>query len=355
MTAELEMAPHVAGPDVSAGGMAADPAGDALSVELSFTRTIERSLVHRSSIAEVFVTDLQPLGPARFLAAAQLPLTHGYYSDHVHRPELFDPLLVLEAGRQAGIAGAHLMGLPREIAMLVKTFELRIEQPTAMLVGRHPGELRIDNRFEATRVTAGRVRAGLVRQQLFLRGRPLGTHVMEIQVLNHLEHHLLRGALRGTPAPSTTELADVADPHQAAPATVGRVHPMNVAVAEVERGPGTVTARVTPRFGNRALFDHDYDHLPAMTLSEAARQLALVSVDNGSGFGLARTQVVGVSGTFWRFAELDQPLIATATTAPAEAGAGRITTQVHFVQNSIPVAEATVALVPLFAFGASDD
>jgi hypothetical protein len=351
MTAELETAPDgVAG--VADAGLADDAA---LSVDLSFARTIERSLVHRASVAEVFVTDLQPLGPARFLAGAQLPLTHGYYCDHVHRPALFDPLLVLEAGRQAGIAGAHLMGLPRQIAMLVKRFSLEIDQPTAMAVGRHPGELRIDNSFEATRVTAGRVRAGLVRQELYLRGRPLGSHVMEIHVLNHLEHQLLRGALRGTPAPSTADLADVADPQQAAPATVGRVHPMNVAVADVVRGPGTVTARVTPRYGNRALFDHDYDHLPAMTLTEAARQLALVSVDNGSGFGLARTQVVGVSGTFWRFAELDEPVLATATTAPAEAGAGRITTHVHFVQNGIPVAESTIALVPVFAIGASDD
>jgi hypothetical protein len=343
MTAELETTTDVADDD------------GALSVELSFIRTIERSRVHRASIAEVFVTDLEPLGPARFLAGAQLPLTHGYYSDHVQRPALFDPLLVLEAGRQAGIAGAHLMGLPRETTMLVKTFSLEIERPGAMAVGRRPGELRIDNRFEAIRVRAGRVRAGLVRQRLYLRGRPLGSHVMEIQVLTYLEHELLRGALRGTSAPSTSELTDAADPQQAAPATVGRVHPLNVVIAEVVRGPGTVTARVTPRFGNRALFDHDYDHLPAMTLTEAARQLALVSVDNGSGFGLARTQVVGVSGTFWRFAELDQPLLATATTAPAAAGAGRITTYVHFVQNSVAVAESTVTLAPLFAIGATDD
>lgn len=347
MTAELDTATPVVGDRA----LSTEP----LSTELSFARTIERSLVHRASIAEVFVTDLRPLGPARFLAGAQLPLAHGYYSDHVHRPALYDPLLVLEAGRQAGIAGAHLMGLPREIAMLVKTFSLQIERPAAMLVGRRPGELRIDNCFEATRVTAGRVRAGLVRQELYLRGRALGSHVMEIQVLTYREHELLRGALRGTPAPTTSALADLADPRQAAPAAVGRVHPLNVAVADVVRGPGTVTARVTPRFGNRALFDHDYDHLPAMTLTEAARQLALVSVDNGSGFGLARTQVVGVSGTFWRFAELDQPLVATAATAPAEAGAGRITTRVHFVQDSIPVAESTVTLAPMFAMGATDD
>jgi 2-oxo-3-(phosphooxy)propyl 3-oxoalkanoate synthase len=342
MTAELETVTDVFG-------------DGALSIDLSFAQTIERTRVHRASIAEVFVTDLQPLGPARFLAGAQLPLTHGYYSDHAHRPALFDPLLVLEAGRQAGIAGAHLMGLPREIAMLVKTFSLEIDRPAALAVGTRPGELRIDNSFEATRVTAGRVRAGLVRQQLYLRGLPLGRHVMEIQVLNYREHELLRGAMRATPAPSTSDFADAPDPQQTVPNAVGRVHPLNVAVAGVVRGPGTVTARVTPRFGNRALFDHDYDHLPAMTLTEAARQLALVSVDNGSGFGLARIQVVGVSGTFWRFAELDQPVVATATTAPANAGAGRITTHVHFVQNSMPVAESTVTLVPSSPIGASHD
>src|SRR5262245_14025929 len=93
---------------------------------LSYERTVERSLVHRAAISEVFLTDLQAVHERRFLAAAQLPLTHGYYSDHLQPAPSFDPVLILEASRQAGIGGATLLGLPKDIVMLVDNFCLRL-------------------------------------------------------------------------------------------------------------------------------------------------------------------------------------------------------------------------------------
>jgi len=333
--------------------MAANVVADdrALSVELGFDRTIDRSLVHRAAVAEVFVTDLRPLGDSRFLAGAQLPLTHGYYSDHVQRPVLFDPLLILEAGRQAGIGGAHLMGLPRHIIMLVDTFSLRIDCLPALAVGKKPGEMRIDCSFEAKRVRAGKVRRGVVRQELYVDGLHAGTHTMEVQVVTHNEHYALRKAMRGTPARSTEDFPDAPDDDQVAPHLVGRVHPLNVAIAGVVRGRKTVQARVTPRFGNRALFDHEYDHLPAMTLTEAARQLALLSVGDGTGSAAGRMHVTAVTGSFGRFAELDHPVFATAATSPGSAGGETVTVDVSFTQESALIAESTLTLVPSASIG----
>ncbi|MFF0575957.1 AfsA-related hotdog domain-containing protein [Streptosporangium saharense] len=313
--------------------------GDLISPrELSFGRTVERRLVHRASVAEVFVTDLVPAGESRFLAAAQLPLSHGYYSDHLARPAHFDPLLILEAGRQAGIAGAHLLGLPPDTTMMVNTFSLDLPDPAALRTGRRPGELRIDNHFETLRVRAGRVRKGAVRQDLSIGDVPVGTHTMEVQIVTHAEHEALRTVLRGTPAPLTGDLEDVPAPGQAEPYTVGRVSPMNVVLSQVERGPSAVSARVTPRYGNRAIFDHDYDHLPAMTLTEAARQLALVALGDAAAWPAT------VSGSFGRFAELDQPVLAAATRT--DAGDGTVTVNVAFIQEAITIAESTMVMVP---------
>jgi hypothetical protein len=322
----------------------------ALSTELSFDRTIDRGLVHRAAVAEVFVTDMVPIGPARFLAAAQLPLMHGYYSDHVQRPPLFDPLLVLEAGRQAGIGGAHLTGLPADTVLLVNMFSLRLPNLPGLVVGQRPGELRIDNRFEASRVRRGRVRRGSVQQELYVGDQYVGTHTMEVQVVTHSEHEVLRNAVRGTPAPSTAELADLPHERQAAPHQVGRTNPLNVAIADVVREAGTVSARVAPRFGNRALFDHSYDHLPAMALTEAARQLALVAVDDGTGQTVPRAQLTEVTGTFWRFAELDRPAVATAALSGAD---DAVTAAIRFAQDSATIAESTVTLVPAPSSGAA--
>ncbi|GAA0392710.1 hypothetical protein GCM10009530_50090 [Microbispora corallina] len=298
-------------------------------VELSFGRTIDRALVHRASVAEVFVTDIRPAGEARFLAAAQLPLSHGYYSDHTARPAVFDPLLVLEAGRQAGIAGAHLLGLPPRAMMMVASFTITLDGP--LLAGHLPGELRIDNRFDARRTRGGRVRTGSVTQDLVLDGEPAGVHTMEVNVVTPGEHEALRRLMRGTPAPSTRDLGDPEGVSRALPHEVGRSNPLNVVVADVERAPRRARALVAPSFANRSLFDHEYDHLPATTLAEAARQLAVV---------LAGDEAVPyeVSGRFLRFAELDLPCVAEAEAGPGGA------VEVRFAQGDGIVAEMRLRL-----------
>jgi 2-oxo-3-(phosphooxy)propyl 3-oxoalkanoate synthase len=291
-------------------------------VKLSFGRTIERSLVHRASVAEVFVTDIQPAGDARFVAAAQLPLSHGYYSDHTRKPAVFDPLLLLEAGRQAGIAGAHLLGLPKGAMMMVAGFTIALTG--ALPAGDRPGELRIDNRFDASRMRGGRVRTGSVTQDLYLGEEHIGVHTMEVNVVTPSEHNALRGVMRGTPAPFTSQLEDL-PARRPPPHVVGRTNPLNVVIADVFRDGQGARALVAPLFGNRSLFDHDYDHLPATTLAEAARQLAVV---------LAGPDAVPyeVSGRFMRFAELDAPCVAQAArSGPA--------VHVEFSQDDSVIAE----------------
>ncbi|MBO0805533.1 MAG: hypothetical protein J2P25_20955, partial [Nocardiopsaceae bacterium] len=98
----------------------------------------------------------------------------------------------------------------------------------------------------------------------------------------------------------------------------GGANPMNVVLSGVSRAGGCVTADVTPRLANRALFDHPYDHIPALVLTEAARQLAVASF----GGSAAEAVLTGVNAGFGRHAELDQPLTAAARMAPvATAGA----------------------------------
>ncbi|MEU7690679.1 AfsA-related hotdog domain-containing protein [Microbispora hainanensis] len=320
------------------------------AAELRFNRTMERTLVHRTSVAEVFVTDMALAGPQRLLVAAQLPLSHGYYSDHPCGPGLFDPLLILEAGRQAGIAGGHMLGFPPDTIMMVDRFELDLPDADALRIGRLPGELLIDSRFEVTRLRRGRVRQGVVRQDLRLGDRHAGTHEMQVQVVSHDELAALRTVVRGTPAPSTGEMPDDAGPLAAPPAVVGRNNPLNVVLAQVERGEAGAWALVRPRFGNRSLFDHDYDHLPAMVLTEAARQLAVVAC------GDAVVWPVSVTGGFRRFAELDLPVHAAAVRVPSGAsgdrargsGAGgpaRDRVDVSFTQDGTVIAEVTLAMV----------
>lgn len=310
---------------------------------LSFQRTVDRSLVHRESIAEVFVADSVRLGDRRCLIGAQLPLTHGYYSDHLSVPARYDPMLLLEACRQAGIYGAHaVVGLALGHSMIVSTFSLELGDVDATITGAEPGELVLDTTLSGDPTPRGRVRNAGVEQELYLGGRLAGRHELSLKVMRGSEITALRDFQRGTTAPSTSDYHGFLGGEQVAPHLVGRVDPRNVVLADLRRSGDAVTARVSPYFGNRALFDHEYDHLPAMVLTEAARQAALALVDDGTGTELLRYCVAGVTAVFERYAELDESLLVHATSATRDAGR-KVT--VKFGQGGENVAEIGVRLV----------
>ncbi|MFH9731189.1 AfsA-related hotdog domain-containing protein [Streptomyces sp. NPDC017260] len=312
---------------------------------VGYGRTIERSLAHRSAISEVFVTDVQSIRPMAVTAGIHLPLTHLYYSDHTQRPEAHDALLLLEAGRQAAIAGSHTnAGVPRETCAIVDAFEFTVHAPHALRIGREPGPPRIDTDFYGkTSRRNGRYRKGRLEQRIFLGDVHVADHWMDVLFLRAEENEILRHAQRGTPAPLSSQFSAVPGPvTHVAPALVGRQNPLNVVLGEPEFTAGTVTARVAPRFDNPALFDHDYDHLPAMTLVEAARQLALLTAGSSSGIP-APAYAVGFEAAFHRFAELDVPVTATAHRDPG--GSTRHTVRVRFSQQEQEIAVLTVTVV----------
>ncbi len=298
--------------------------------ELSFGRTVDRSRVHRAAVAEVFITDIRRTGDTRALAGAQLPLTHGYYSDHVQHPMLFDPLLLIECGRQAAICGAHIGDVPLSTAMLVSTFSLRLTNLDVLIAGRIPGELTIDGVFTPEYTKTGRTRKASVVQELYMAGQQIGTHSMEVLLLTPHRHEAVRQLQRGTPAPSTADLDDVPAEHQAEPRLVGRVHPLNVVLSDVTRANGTVS---------------------------------LIAADDGTGAVIERTHVAGVTAEFRRFAELDAPLMASTTvpgpdarsgaacqggrrSAPPHASPRGHTLSIAFTQEGQTIAEAGLTLVP---------
>ncbi|MFC0435595.1 AfsA-related hotdog domain-containing protein [Kutzneria buriramensis] len=303
----------------------------------SFLRTVDRRTVHRQAVAEVFLTDMWPTGDMEFGAAAQLPLTHGYYNDHTQTPCHVDPLLVLEAARQASIYGAHELAVPLETSLIVNSFSVRLTNLAPLVVGRRPTELTMATRFKAVRTRGGRPRTGHVIHQLHVGTAHVGVVEIEVLLVSYGEHDALRNMWRDTPARSTACLPDVVDRDQLPPQLVGRVHPVNVVLAEPRRTHAGVLVRVTPRLANRALFDHDYDHVPALTLTEAARQLALYAADDGTGAVLERTSVAGLAGRFHRFAELDEPITALARVAAPD-------TRVVFRQGGNEISEITVTL-----------
>jgi hypothetical protein len=89
------------------------------------------------------------------------------------------------------------------------------------------------------------------------------------------------------------------------------------------------------------MYDHPYDHVPAMVFSEAARQCAHLLAADGAGAGAGHGRVLQLDGLFSKFAELDD-LIELTCRADEEAGPDRY--RMTALQDGATVAEITLRL-----------
>ncbi|WP_405577978.1 ScbA/BarX family gamma-butyrolactone biosynthesis protein [Streptomyces sp. NBC_01190] len=284
--------------------------------ELSYARTVDRDLVHRDSLGEVFLTDLKatgPTGPAdhreAYAAAAQLPRSHAYYGDHLLRPVAYDPVLLLETCRQATLAGAHeFYGVPRDHRFILTHLRINLVRPEGAVVGAAPCQLSLRVRVSAYRHREGRT-TGLDHEVgLYVRGMRIGSALVGLRFKSPDDYLRLRlGNRDGKPLPSSAALVDRFQGATVDPYRVGRANQGNVVLADCEVTNGVGRAALLTPAGHPSMFDHPQDHLPGMVIAEGARQLALLTALETLGSSPSRTPLTGLSVVFNRFGELDKP------------------------------------------------
>ena len=313
------------------------------TADLSDEHTVPRSLVHRWSLSEVFLTDSRAVGEGRFAAAAQLPLSHSYYRDHTGGFGFHDALLVLEACRQSVTYAAHLHeDVPRETTFMVTAWSLAVSDGEALACGERPGRLRIDGRVTGRRHRAGRLRSIDFAMELELDGRPLGRLTMDVGCTPTDQYLRLRRMQRGAEVPTAFTLGAEPAGTPVDPAAVRRLDPGNAVLDGVAfDGDGvSVSAALSPRtFRNRSMYDHPYDHVPAMVFSEAARQCALLLSGGADAAGPGR--VLWLDGSFEKFAELDDDVHLSAR---PDGGDGADGFRMRAVQQGDTVAEIALVL-----------
>lgn len=284
--------------------------------ELSYTRTVDRTLVHRDALGEVFLTDLQSLDETSYAAAAQLPRSHAYYGDHLLGPDVYDPVLLLEACRQAALAGAHAyFGVPRQDKFILTHLRVRLTHPDRVTMGTAPCQLTLHVTTSNHYVREGRtngldyevdLRVGEVsigRAGIGLRFKSPDSY-LQLRLRNRDQRPLPSSADR--PGPGGVSGAP------AQPYRVGRVNADNVVLSDIEADGTTLTAQIRTPSTHPSMFDHPQDHLPGMVIAEAARQLALYGALEVRGMSPSRVYPTELAVTFTRFGELDSPAVLTA-------------------------------------------
>lgn len=285
---------------------------------LSFAATVNRALVHRDALGEVFVTDLRRRGDSHYAAAAQFPRSHAYFGDHLLRPRTHDTILLLETARQATLAGAHeFFGIPAQDKFILTFLRVHIDQPSLLALGSTPLELELDITVTDQRVRAGRV-VGLDHAIRFLvDGVAVGHAGVGLRFRDPAGYREMRLRTRGgAPLPTTASLHPKGS--AAAPHLVGRTDPENVVLLSPVAHDGTAEAELLVPARHPSMFDHPQDHLPGMVLAEAARQLAHFTAlssgfASGSALALAELNV-----TFTKFGELEPATVLTAVPGPRQ-------------------------------------
>ncbi|MEV0250958.1 ScbA/BarX family gamma-butyrolactone biosynthesis protein [Nocardia sp. NPDC050712] len=282
------------------------------AVAASHLRTVSRVLAHRCAVSEVFVTSLDRIGPDEFLVGAQLPRMHAYYGDHTGALGLrHDPLVVMEAARQAAIAVTHeFFGVPPEMAFIVRTFNGTGSDTAVWETCTAPADLvmvvRVSGRHERGGVPHG---LDLVLE-IACGGAPMMTvdgsfswttpqrwEAMRTDFRNSLGLGLFQGA---------SPLSE-----RAGSASVGRENRRNVVIGPPEVAGRTARAALVPDLTHPFLFDHQLDHVPGSLLIEAARQTALTLLPE-------LPRLVSVASGFERFVELDRPAGCVAEIVESE-------------------------------------
>ncbi|MFE0645428.1 ScbA/BarX family gamma-butyrolactone biosynthesis protein [Streptomyces sp. NPDC058877] len=272
--------------EVSAGGSGCVGGG-----VLGLTATVPREFVHRSSVAEVFLTGCERVAEDVFVVRGQWPRAHTFFVSADGR--CHDPVQVGETVRQVGLYLCHAVyGVPLGHKVLLWSLDFEAE-PDGLFIGGCPTDLELVATCSDF-VWQGRRFSGLLQVVVRRDGRVLGRGRARFSCVPAAVYQRLRGphVARGEAA-----MACVSPRVQPVLASsVGKVTPFDVVLAPVQ-GPGRWL--LSPDLGHPILFEHANDHHPGMVLVEAARQAAygVVPVD---GF-----VVTGMASEFLSYAEFD--------------------------------------------------
>lgn len=292
----------------------------------TLTMTVPKELVHRTTVAEVMLTDWDRVDDTHFVVSAQWPRGHSFFTpvaDGYH-----DPLIGCETVRQIGILLGHAeFGVPFGHQFLVWDLALSVH-PQYLLMGYEPASLSVS--VHCTEINRrGRNLSGLRFEAVFHHdGNIVATGGGSFSCMAPAVYRRVRG-----------EHAPGGNWHQiplsspAAPQSVGRMSPMDVVLSPTDE-QNHWQLRVDTR--HPVLFEHAVDHVPGMVLVEAARQATAAALGRSSYLPLA------IANEFKRYVELDSPCTIEAALLPDTSPEGHRSVLVTAHQDGALVFSSTV-------------
>lgn len=296
-------------------------------IALSYESTVSRRFVHRAAVAEVLLTDWKPVARDSFACAAQWPRGHVLRSPG---DAGFDPLLVAETIRQAGILLAHKgYAVPIDHAFLMQRLRFTCVPDRLVPVGGRPLNLVVEVVVVEIQRRKDRVNAMRIDTVLHSDDAQIAAGSGWLRCIGPaIYRRLRRTALPhgpGTPPP-----VPAMKPHR-----VGRI-----VTGDVVIGPATADRgyRLRVPMDHPVFFDHALDHVPGMLAIEALRQAAVAAI------GLPGARLAAVDAQFDGFLELGQDCTVVPRVKAEQRGGWDALVDIE--QNEHSVVRGSVSLVP---------
>lgn len=268
---------------------------------LHYSSTVGRELVHKNAMNEVFLTDSIECG-GHYYFGAELPTSHSYYNDTKNGQ--FDTLAIVEASRQAETMLAHkYLGVDKGVYFLLHQWRYSISDLSDYGNSDKPISLLMDVKVSNQRYVGKRLRSASENISIFVRPNmsemiKIGKIDFDVSYVTPEIYAVIRAAT-STEIARSTELA--VTPTTVEPSSIGRSLDNNVVVANPKRLSCGMQAQLRPPLNNRSMFDHVQDHVPAMVIMEAARQL-IALCKNDPFFSLDKA-----TAKFNSYTELSEP------------------------------------------------
>ncbi|MET9171862.1 ScbA/BarX family gamma-butyrolactone biosynthesis protein [Streptomyces misionensis] len=306
---------------------------------LHYAQAIPRTLVHRASVAEVFLTDAAADGPDRLLVAAQWPRDHALY--HPDADGTSDPLLFAESIRQTLLYVGHgRLGIPLGHRFVGQNTGFRIWDREPLRVKGAPVPVVLETTWDYDGSRAPKRYDVRLETALSVDGVRCGHGHIEACVVDERRYQLLRRRVeRPASGPSGQPGAPRLAPHR-----VGRLRAKDCVLA-----PGGDPDEWWLRLdlNHAILFDHPTDHIPQAVMLEGFRQLGHLYVhERGQGApGDTLYGLVGARVDCLAFGELDIPTRLSVTRAES-ANDGTRELVISAVQGERRIAEAVLNWAP---------
>lgn len=245
---------------------------------LQSQQTVERALVHKLAVSEVFLTDFSEVA-GEFFVAAQWPRRHWFFGAPSVR---LDPLLVMETFRQAWILAAHTwFSVPLSSHVVMEEIGVDVKIGSLPSASAPPSALLRLSTVQVTRRRAGDASQLELTADITSSAIGVGRAWGRATLLPDAAYHRVRASQRGAER--------IGDPLVGMrPVEVDLEHPV--------------------------FFDHPNDHVPGMLLISAACEAARID------------QPLRIQALFNQYFELDRVTWMDAT------GIGPGSAQVRFHQ-----------------------